>query len=271
MVIDSPFNMIEIEWVTPLDVAAQGVSVWDKIRIYRSSNENAGYNLITDDFGINISEIDSNVSGAWVTNWDDPTKPMTSKDGFYYLVRYYNSGAQKESKFYLTFKTPSPKEQRFIEVIKGIITPWISQFCTDDDIRGGIILAMNAINVFPPQTSFDLDNFPTNLEPFLTTGAACFALMFRYLGVAITDMSYSDMGFSLNIDRGAKVKEAMTTLLNFAGLGAPSGGMSLLALAKMDYAYVGGSVGTIQLPISLGGNMNKGMLNVLDLLTSLGR
>jgi hypothetical protein len=209
------FDAANIGWSTPLEIAAQGVSVWDKIRIYRSPHENQGYALISDAYGMVISEIDSQASGSWIVSWDDTTVSMMSKDGFYYLVRYYNSIAMNESKFYLAWKSLTPKEQRMVDQVKGIITPWISQFCSDDDIRAGIILAMNAINMYPPVTGFSLDNFPDRLEPFLLTGAVMFALMFRYLGVAITDLNYSDMGFSLNIDRGSKVKIAIDTLLGY--------------------------------------------------------
>jgi hypothetical protein len=268
-----PFDAIEIGWSIPLDIAAAGPTVWDKIHIYRSGNENSGYTLVQDQYGITLGEFPSQISSVWVTTWDDPTQSLTSKDSYYYLIRYYNSASQKESKFYLTWKALSPKEQRLVEQIKCVVTPWITQFCTDDDLRAGLILAMNAINMFPPSTNFTLDTFPTNLEPFLVSGSAAFALMFKYLGIAITDMSYSDMGFSLNIDRGVKIKTAIDMLMGFAGLGGAGtgGGTSLLALSKMDYMSAGASVGTIQLPISIGGNLNKGMLNVLDLLSSLGR
>lgn len=271
-----PFNSVEVNWSIPLDIAAQGVAIWDKIHIYRSGSENSGYALVQDQYGITLGEIPSNISGVWITTWDDPTATLSEKDSFYYLIRYYNSAAQAETKFYLTWKALSPREQRLVDQIKCIVTPWITQFCTDDDIRAGLILAMNAINMFPPSTAFTLDSFPTSLEPFLVSGGAAFALMFKYLGIAITDMSYSDMGLSLTLDRGAKVKEAVSMLMGFAGFGSGGnvggiGGNSLLALSKMDYISAGASVGTVQLPISIGGNMNKGMLNVLDLLTSLGR
>jgi hypothetical protein len=265
------FSAIEIYWSVPLDIAAQGISVWDKIRVYRSGNENSGYALVTDDAGIVISEIASNISGTWVTSWDDPTQTLTAKDGLFYLVRYYNSNAMAESKFYLVYKSLTPREQRLVEQIKHCVTPWISQFCTDDDIRGGLTMALNVINMQPPTTAFTLDTFPYNLEQLLLPGAAAFTLLCHYLGVAITDLNYSDMGFSLNIDRGAKVKTAIDMLMGLAGYSGAAGGTNLLALAKMDYISAGASVGTVSLPISIGGNMNKGALNVLDLLTSLSR
>ena len=45
----------------------------------------------------------------------------------------------------------------------------------------------------------------------------------------------------------------------------------MLKLAKMDFMYGGASVGTIQLPIGIGGNIQRGILNVLDIFTSVGR
>ena len=227
----------------------------DYIRIYKSGNENSGYTK--------VAEIASQVGGSWVTCWHDTSSPMTAKDNYYYLIRYYAWTLGIESKFYLTFKTPSPREQRLIALTKSTLTPWVSQFLTDEDIRGGIVLAMNAINIYPPQTNFNLNNFPIALEPLLTTGASIFSLMFKYLGVALTDISYSDQGFSLNIDRGAKIKTAIDTLLGFY--------KDLLPITKLDYAFTGTGVGTIQLPVSMGFNIQRGILNVLDLLTSLGR
>src|SRR5512135_248851 len=99
--LNQPFNAIEVQWTTPVDIAAEGQAKWSRIRVYRSSSENSGYGL--------INEMDSYVSGSWVTFYHDNGKNMQSKDSFYYLVRYYNPPNFLESKFYLTFKTPSPR------------------------------------------------------------------------------------------------------------------------------------------------------------------
>ena len=343
--IDS-FSSIEINWLTPKDISAIGPTTWNRIRVYKSGDENTGYNLIeaydpttakvitfsgdpvnmvnltahgyTDgslvafyststlpsnlvagtvyyvvnatantfqvskslgtapvvftDLGSGVqsvytgtvkSEIVSQVAGVWVTRWSDPTSVLASKDSIYYLVRYYDTSHDLESKFYLTFKTLSPKEQRLVNMIRSWVTPWMSTCLTDDDIRAGIVLAMNAINIYPPTTSFSLNSFPTNMESLLIPGAAIFTLMFKYLGVAFTDISYNDNGLSLAIDRGAKVKTAIDTTMGYYN--------QLLAISKMEYAYGGSGVGTIQLPISIGGNLNKGILNVFDIFSSLGR
>jgi hypothetical protein len=345
MVVNTPFNAIEVQWLTPSDISTQGPTQWSKIRIYRSTSESTGYVLVessdaasarvvtfttgTDVVnlaahgysdgdlvsftstgtlpasltagtvyyvrnaasttfqvsasststvltfatvgtgvhsvlnGLVKSEIDSQVSGNWVVNWDDTTRAMTSKDGYFYLIRYYDVTNDTESKYYLTWKSPTPKEARFIQFVRGFVTPWVSQFLTDDDIRGGIILALNYLNLQPPQTTFSLDDFPTLYEPLLYMGAGIFTLLFKYLNIAITDFNYSDNGLSLNVDRGAKVKEAIAQLLGMYN--------QMLSLAKLEFAYGGSSVGTVQLPIGLGGNIQRGIMNVLDIFTSVGR
>ena len=253
---------LTLDWVTPTEIAADGYTKWDKIRIYRSGYENSGYMLIQQN-GVDISQINSYVSGAWVTTWPDPTIAVTDGPLYYYLIRYYSLLNNLESKYYLAFKSMTPRELRMVNTVKGTITPWVVQFLTDDDIRAGIILAANAINIYPPVTGFTVNEFPTSLEPLLIPGAAIFSLMFKYLGVAVTDLSYSDQGFNLNLDRGAKVKAAVDMLMGYY--------KELLMIAKMDYAFTGTSVGTLMLPISTGSKLSGSLLNILDIFQSFGR
>lgn len=252
---NAPFDAVEVTWTTPVDIAAIGAGVWEKIRIYRSNNENLGYEL--------QAEIDSQTNGLWKTYWHDENKRLVQKDYVYYLVRYYTPSTFEESKYYLTIKTPTPRELRLIGTVRGVLTPFISKCMTDEDVRAGLILSLNAFNIHPPITNFNYTNLPDQLEPIVTTGSAIFTLMYRYLGIAFTDISYSDMGLSLNIDRGAKINTAISTLMGYWN--------SILPLAKMEYAFTGTGVGTVQLPVSLGYNINRGILNVFDLFTSIGR
>jgi hypothetical protein len=87
--------------------------------------------------------------------------------------------------------------------------------------------------------------------------------MLKYLGIGIRDFSYSDMGLSLNIDRGEKIRNAMKDIMDFYN--------KIFELAKMNFMSQGVGVGTLQLPISIGGNLNRGLLNILDIFQSLGR
>jgi hypothetical protein len=340
------FLATDVSWVTPAEILSAGYTTWNYIRVYRSSSENSGYQLVqtydlstavtctfsiapantvnkiahgfvngdlvgfsttgtlpstltistlyyvvnkTDDTfqvalvpsgtalsfssagtgtnqvykGLTKSQIASQITGTWVTTWTDTTASLDIKDAYYYLIRYYNSTTDTESKFYLTFKALTPREQRLINMLKGWITPWMSACVTDDDLRAGLVLGLNAINIYPPLTTFDMNTCPKELEPLWITGSAIFTLMYRYLGVAFTDVSYTDNGLTLTLDRGGKVKQATDTALAYYN--------QLLALAKLEYSYGGSGVGTISMPLSLGGKMSANLLNVLDMFQATGR
>ena len=337
---------IDVSWTTPSEISAAGATTWDYIRIYRSNNENSGYQLVqtldvttgtactfsatptntinqpgtsftagslvgfsssglvpspliasnvyyvvhaaTNTFqvanipggtalalasagtgaaqsysGLYKSQFASQASGSWVTLWTDTTVPLSDKDGYFYLVRYYNSATDTESKFYLTFKALNPRELRLVTMLKSWITPWVSSIITDDDLRAGLVLGLNALNLYPPTTSFTVSNCPTAMEPLWVTGSAIFTLMYKYLGVAFTDLSYSDNGLTLTVDRGAKMKTASDAALAYYN--------QLLSLVKMDYAYGGSGVGTISMPLSLGGKLSANLLSILDMFQATGR
>jgi hypothetical protein len=46
MPVNAPFNSVEVQWLTPSDIVTAGPTQWSKIRIYRSSSESSGYQLI---------------------------------------------------------------------------------------------------------------------------------------------------------------------------------------------------------------------------------
>ena len=340
------FLGIDVSWTTPTEISAAGATVWDYIRIYKSSSENDGYTLVqtydlttlaacsfsvaptntvnqagtsfsngdlvgftstgslpstvsqsnlyyvvsktTNNFKIALvpggtalsfsssgtgtiqsfkgqtkSQFASQSSSIWVTTWTDNTSALSAKDGLYYLVRYYSSSTDTESKFYLTFKALTPRELRLVTMLRNWITPWMASIMTDDDLRAGLVLGLNALNLYPPVTGFDMNNVPATIEPLWITGSALFTLMYKYLGVAFTDLSYTDNGLTLTIDRGGKVKQASDMALAYYN--------QLLSLAKMDYAYGGSGVGTISMPLSLGGKMSANLLNIMDMFQATGR
>jgi hypothetical protein len=68
----------------------------------------------------------------------------------------------------------------------------------------------------------------------------------------------------MDIDRGAKMKDAMAEISKVY--------TQYLPLVKLDFAWDSPmGIGTVSLPISMGGNVSKGLLNVLDIFTATGR
>lgn len=248
---------IEINWVVPQDILAATPAFYDKIIVLKSASENTGYNSIT-----SIPSADS--FGNFITSYVDITESNLAKDSRYYLVQFEKTSTPPSlSKFFPTFFGLTPRELRLTAALRTYLSPYIANRLTDDDLRQGYQLALQAFNITPPLTAFTIDTFPKEYEPLLQAGAQIYSLLFRYLGVAITDFGYGDQGLSLTIDRGAKVKQATDQLLAVYN--------GLVTTAKLEFSYEGAGMGTLQLPISLGGNLNRGILNVLDVFTSLGR
>jgi hypothetical protein len=68
----------------------------------------------------------------------------------------------------------------------------------------------------------------------------------------------------MDIDRGAKMQAAMEVIGKVY--------TQYLPLIKLDFAWDSPmGVGTVSLPISMGGNVSRGLLNVLDIFTATGR
>jgi hypothetical protein len=69
---------------------------------------------------------------------------------------------------------------------------------TDDQVKGFIMEALHDINESEPTTSYPLEKFPKT--SLLLDGAVCFALQARGLIQLRNQISYSDAGFSVNLD-----------------------------------------------------------------------
>jgi hypothetical protein len=144
-----------------------------------------------------------------------------------------------------------------------MLSPFLSAMLTEDDIQAGLWLGLKAFNLYPPQTSFTIANLPPDLEPLVLMMAAMFALVQRYVPVSITDLSYSDNGLSLSIDRGSKVKTAIDMINAFVD--------KYILPYKWNYAPMGSGFGSIPIPLSLGGKMTAQLLNILDIFNVTGR
>ena len=68
----------------------------------------------------------------------------------------------------------------------------------------------------------------------------------------------------MDIDRGAKINQAMEIIANTY--------TQYLPLVKLDFAAESPmGLGTIQLPLSMGGQISRGILSILDIFTATGR
>jgi hypothetical protein len=239
--------MIEVRWAPIPDLPAS----FTKTRIERGGGEQGPYQR--------IAEIDSIQNGQTVTQFIDPTG---SRSGFY-IIRFYDPPANQETDFVLGFFPLTPREKRLI----GYVTEWIPDVIkpdlSEETIHLAFRLSIKSFNVHPPETNFTIDSFPSNYEQYLIAGAQVNLAMLKYLKFGIRDFSYGDMGFSLNIDRGAKIAKAAEDIGRIYS--------ETVAMAKWNFISQGVGLGSLPLPISVGASLNRGLLNVLDVMTQLSR
>lgn len=240
--------MIEVRWTPIPDLP----SSFSKTRIERSGSEQAGY--------VRAVEFDSvNASGQTITQWVDATGTRS----LFYIVRFYDPTANQETDFVLGFFPLTPREKRLLDYVRGWIPDILIPEISDESINLSFRFAVNSFNIHPPETNFTIDNFPKNYEQFLVSGAQVNLAMLKFLKIGVRDFGYNDMGFSLNIDRGTKIAKAAEDIGKIY--------YQTISLAKWNFISQGIGLGSIPLPVSVGASLNRGLLNVLDIMNQLSR
>lgn len=247
---------IVIGWSIPEEIS-KNPSI-NRIKVYRSAGENYGYELLP-----NMIDFPA---GSQIPN---TYKDDNGSRSYYYLVTFCDTVSGYESSYHVTFYSPLPRELRLINLLKKSFpdilnkSPIFNQL-TDEDYLSGLNLAVQMFNVHPPATNFNLLNFPKSHEFFLIGFAQLLTLTSRYLPISIKDWSYSEPGgVTMSITRGDKVNQAIAIITQTYS--------QYLPLVKLDFAgdYPVG-FGTIPLPLSMGGAISRGALNILNLFNMGG-
>jgi len=237
----------EVRWILP-----QGLTPnFSRTIISRSNAENGPYAA--------IHQVDTVQNGVVVTSWVDPN----GKRQFYIVDFLDPITSQKFPDYALGFFPLTPKERRLVQYITGWIPDIFKKDVTEFDISVALNLSLNHFNIYPPETNFSISSFPKNYEQYLIMGAQINLAILKYLKVSIRDFGYSDMGFSINIDRGTKIGKAAEDLNAIYN--------GTIERAKWNFINQGLGLGSVPLNISIGGSLNRGLLNVLDIMNMQGR
>ena len=241
--------MREVRWDIPEGL---DTSIYSKTRILRSGSEQFGHVVIAEEDTLNEDN-------EPVTIFMDPTGEVYQ----FYILRFYDPVKDREYlDFMLGYSPMSPKERRLINYVMGWVPDIIKPDMSEGDYATSLKLAMNAFNVQSPSTNFTFDSFPGNYEQFLIQGTMMNIEMLKYLKLAIRDFSYVDMGLTLTLDRGSKMHQALEDI--------DARYKDRMAMAKLNFTHQGLGLGTVPLPISMGGKIGNS-LNMLDLFNAMGR
>lgn len=239
---------IQVQWHFPFDLPVN----FTKQRILRSGQENGSYNI--------VREIDVFSNSIPVSNFIDPTGNPQS----FYIVKFYDPNSKLEfNDFVLGFFPPTPREKRFRiwldEWAPEVMKPELTDFVVGQSIRYSI----NTYNLIPAFTNFNISSLPEADEQFIIVGAKVWLIYLKYLKLSIRDFSYSDMGLTLNIDRGTKMNQALEQLNKMYS--------EFVKPAKWRYTPQGVGLGSVYLPVSMGAQISRGALNILDIFNAMGR
>jgi hypothetical protein len=208
-----------------------------------------------------VTSIDSfDSSGVPITEFYD----ATGSEFLFYRIDFFDPLTNKNfDDFSIGIFPFTPREKRLIAYIVGWVPDVMKPDLNDFEVGTALKLAINEFNVFPPQTFFNINSYPTDYEQYLIVGAQVHLAMLKYLKISIRDFSYSDAGFALNIDRGTKIAKAAEDLRAVWH--------QVIERAKWNLTTGPLGLGSTPLPISMGSSLNRGLLNVLDIFQMMGR
>jgi hypothetical protein len=243
-----------IKWLVPQGI---DLTTYSKVCIYYSTTEGTNYTLLD-----TIDAVDTN--GNPITSYEDTFHSIVNKDSTFYVVAYYAPTTDKITDFVLTYKDLTPKEKKLVFNLANLLSPFISNTLTDEELRQYLEQGLKAYNINPPVTTdFTMFTLPPSLEPIILLGGAIFGAYTNVLKIAFGDVSITDNGIALTINRGEKIT-ALVDKINAKY-------KEIIEISKLDYAYTGQSVGSVPLPIGIGNNLGRSIMNVFDLIGALGR
>jgi hypothetical protein len=105
--------------------------------------------------------------------------------------------AQQKLVFKLTAVTPA-----------GFLAPTPPGMARDIRLLGLIGLALSDINNAPPREGWTIDSFPQNQYDFLVFATQIWILLMAQMQYSLADVSYTENGYSINLDRTTKIGSA---------------------------------------------------------------
>ena len=113
----------------------------------------------------------------------------------------------------ITILTPS--QQRIIDKLVAVIpasflasTP--PGMARNIRLLGLVGLALSDINNAHPRTGYSFDSFPSNQYDFLVMATMMWTLLFEQARYSLADISYSENGYSITLDRTSKIGASIT-------------------------------------------------------------
>lgn len=109
----------------------------------------------------------------------------------------------------------TPREKAFLEQLKRVVPKPFLNSCEDPAERdfklmGIAALALSDYSNMPPcEHGMTFNNMPADLAQLIIFGTNYYIMMFRQAEFSLIDISYSDNGLSVNLDRVGKIGQVV--------------------------------------------------------------
>jgi hypothetical protein len=113
--------------------------------------------------------------------------------------------------------TLTPRETAFLHNLKLFVPKPFLNTCDDPDERDEKLLyiaktALADYNNMPPYEGYTINSLPPDLEPIIIMATNYFIMVLRKEEYSLIDLSYSDNGLSVTLDRVGKIGAAIDSM-----------------------------------------------------------
>jgi|SRR5579863_2713957 len=109
----------------------------------------------------------------------------------------------------------TPNQAQLIAQVRNVLPEGFSLGANDMQLLGYIMIVLQDFNMWPVVTFFTTDSLV--LDPAATQvivfGCCVFAAMFQQMNASIQDFSFSDQGFTVQVDQTSKIQQSLSNMM----------------------------------------------------------
>lgn len=113
------------------------------------------------------------------------------------------------------FPPLTANQQLLVAQVRNVLPEGFSLGANDAKLLGYINLVIGDFNVWPIATTMTIDDVvgSPQVTAIIIFGCCVFAALFQQLNAALQDFTFSDQGFSVNVNQVEKIQQSINNML----------------------------------------------------------
>jgi hypothetical protein len=109
----------------------------------------------------------------------------------------------------------TPNQSLLIAQVRNVLPEGFSLGANDFQLLGYIMIVIQDFNIWPVQTFFTADTVVQDpaASQIVVFGCCVFAALFQQMNASIQDFSFSDQGFTVQVDQTAKIQQSISNMM----------------------------------------------------------